>query len=166
MKYFVRKYVETDKSKIIEFIQSILEEYSLKLDLNYTDCDLNNISKVYGDNKGIFLIAENNGAIIGTIGLKLIHNDFSQLCKFYVHKDFRKNGIGTDLLTRVIEFAEKNNYTSIGLEVSKKHQAAIKLYENFGFVLVKTPSACPRCDYIYVKKLEDSPNPSTATKPV
>ncbi len=153
MKYLIRKFIETDKPKIINLVKETLEEDNMQIDLKFIDADLNNINNVYYSNKGLFLVAEDQGGVIGSIGIKEINHDLSQICTFYVRRGFRNNGLGSELLNQAIHFSEKYNHMAIGLEVSNKHQAAIKLYEKNGFKLAKVPASCPRCEYMYIKKM-------------
>lgn len=64
-----------------------------------------------------------------------------------VDKNFRGKGIGTSLLKTIFEFAQKNNYKSIRLDVVDSNPRAQKLYENVGFQQVK------RHNYPFLKKL-------------
>lgn len=50
-----------------------------------------------------------------------------------VDTEFRKQGIGTKLLNRVISYCEKNNSSMLTLEVRVSNESAVKLYEKLGF---------------------------------
>ncbi|MCD4732734.1 GNAT family N-acetyltransferase [bacterium] len=55
-----------------------------------------------------------------------------------VSTKMRGSGIGTALLHRLIEYAKKDEYRSIRLDVIDTNPAARRLYERLGFVPIKT----------------------------
>ena len=54
-----------------------------------------------------------------------------------VHPDYRGRGIGTELLNRIVSYASENGYLSVRLDVIGTNLEARKLYERFGFKVVK-----------------------------
>lgn len=64
--------------------------------------------------------------------------DQAHLVTFAVHPDFRKQGLGTYLLRRLIHYVMRRGGQSIVLEVRKGNQAAIHLYQSLGFVILHT----------------------------
>ena len=54
-----------------------------------------------------------------------------------VHPDYRGRGIGTELLNRIVSYASENGYMSVRLDVIDTNSEARKLYERFGFRVVK-----------------------------
>ena len=50
-----------------------------------------------------------------------------------IDEDYRKNGIATKLLEKMIILAKENHANKVFLEVSACNLAAIKLYQKFGF---------------------------------
>lgn len=55
-----------------------------------------------------------------------------------VDGNFRGQGIGTQLLKLVIDYAQNNNYRSVRLDVIDINNNAKRLYENIGFKVTKT----------------------------
>jgi putative acetyltransferase len=51
----------------------------------------------------------------------------------YLHQDFHNVGLGTAMLTRLIELAKKEGLHRIGLQVIADNKPAIHLYKKFGF---------------------------------
>ena len=51
----------------------------------------------------------------------------------YLHQDFHNVGLGTAMLTRLIELARKEGLHKIGLHVVLDNKNAIHLYEKLGF---------------------------------
>lgn len=51
----------------------------------------------------------------------------------YLHQDFHSVGLGTAMLSKLIEFAKKEGLHRIGLTVVADNKPAMRLYEKFGF---------------------------------
>lgn len=51
----------------------------------------------------------------------------------YLHQDFHNVGLGTKMLTKLIELAKKEGLPRIGLSVIAGNKRAIHLYQKFGF---------------------------------
>ncbi len=60
--------------------------------------------------------------------------DEAEIYTVCVRPESRRQGIGRKLLTAAITFARQNGVSRIFLEVAVDNQAALKLYEDFGFV--------------------------------
>jgi GNAT superfamily N-acetyltransferase len=61
------------------------------------------------------------------------------LCTFETisKPDYRRHGIGTALVTSVLERAQKAGVVAVDLEVDTDHKQAISLYQRFGFRQLK-----------------------------
>jgi len=51
----------------------------------------------------------------------------------YLHQDFRKMGLGTAMLTKLLEQARNDELHRLNLYVIAENEQAIRLYERFGF---------------------------------
>jgi len=51
----------------------------------------------------------------------------------YLHQDFHNIGLGTAMLTKLIELAKKEKMRRIGLSVVVDNKRAVSLYQKFGF---------------------------------
>ncbi|WP_342599315.1 N-acetyltransferase family protein [Psychrobacillus sp. FSL H8-0483] len=56
----------------------------------------------------------------------------------YVHKDYRKKGIGTALLKEIIEIANKENYATLIAGIDATNVQSIKTHERLGFTFSGT----------------------------
>jgi [ribosomal protein S18]-alanine N-acetyltransferase len=81
--------------------------------------------------KYIVFIRDND--IIGFTNY-LIAYEKSEIVNIVVKYDFRKNGVGNQMLNYVIEDIIKHKCENITLEVRKSNSAALKLYKNNGFI--------------------------------
>ena len=83
----------------------------------------------------IFLVAKENGKVIGYIGSNNILGEVF-ITNVAVTASFRKKGVATTLLDTLIEKCKKEKALYLTLEVRKSNSSAIKLYEKNRFVLV------------------------------
>lgn len=79
-----------------------------------------------------YFVAKMQNEIVGFAGCLLIIDEMN-IMNIVVRKNKRKLGIGSFLLQYIIEFAKKQNATSITLEVNINNMAAIYLYKKYGF---------------------------------
>jgi len=55
-----------------------------------------------------------------------------------VREEYRGKGIGTELIKKCAEMAEKLGFDSVWLEVSVNNRTAIEIYEKSGFIIYET----------------------------
>lgn len=79
-----------------------------------------------------YIVAKYNDEIIGFAGIWKSIDDI-HITNIVVKKDFRKNGIGTLLLQKLISLTNQFHYKELTLEVNSSNIPAIKLYSKFGF---------------------------------
>ena len=87
------------------------------------------------------LVAEIDGRVIGDAGLHLNRGRraHSGSIGMSVHDDFQGRGVGTSLLSALMDLADNwYNLLRIDLQVYVDNTAAIHLYERFGFAIEGT----------------------------
>lgn len=82
---------------------------------------------------GRILIAEEDGAAVGTLALIPVQPGQVELCKMAVSPGLRGKGIGRALLEAADDAARNMGATSIWLEANKVLDAAISLYRSCGY---------------------------------
>lgn len=100
-------------------------------------------------NQSLYLIAKNPTKICGWLELhKLRFDKMNHVASFTlaVSRDYRQQGIASQLLKNAFDWACKHEVTKLSLNVRAQNQAAINLYEKMGFELegrerqqIKTP---------------------------
>ncbi len=99
---------------------------------------------IKSENEMLF-VADNNGKIIGLIHTSedktppfdcYISQSFVIIVDLYVLPEYRKQGIGTELLNKVKFWSTEREVDYIELNVLSVNENAIKLYKNAGFKLV------------------------------
>ena len=89
-------------------------------------------------NKGIYLVAENQGEIVGHAFIEPLH--LNAICHVAVltigvHSGWQEKGIGTALMQKLMEWAKQSGtLEKIELNVRASNTRAIALYKKMGFV--------------------------------
>jgi ribosomal-protein-alanine N-acetyltransferase len=90
------------------------------------------------DKEDTYFIAAMHGE--GTLGFAVFREvgDDGELLQIATRKDARCSGVGSALLENVLEYAQSKSLHKVFLEVRKSNTPAIRLYEKFGFVELRT----------------------------
>ena len=80
-----------------------------------------------------FFVLRADGAAAGCGGVKLAGTGYGELKRMYVRPQFRGSGLGEMLLDRLAAHARNHGVTLLRLETGIHQQAAIRLYETYGF---------------------------------
>jgi RimJ/RimL family protein N-acetyltransferase len=84
----------------------------------------------------VVLVAELDGRLVGRLSLARDPHPASRHVAdlgLMVAKSFRRQGIGRALLAAAVKWARENGITKLELHVFPHNEAAIRLYERFGF---------------------------------
>jgi len=107
-----------------------LEDHWGTLDLSMNP-DLNDIATTYVN--AHFLVAMQNGKIIGT-GALIPHSDgTSEIVRMSVDKALRRQGIGRRILHMLCRHAKSRSYKQIILETTETWHEVVEFYKGFGF---------------------------------
>ena len=83
------------------------------------------------------LVAELNGKVVGAIWSRIV-NDYGHIADdvpsiaISLYKEYRNQGIGTELLNQMLDLLKADGYKSVSLSVQKANYA-IKMYQKAGF---------------------------------
>ena len=88
----------------------------------------------------VMLVAKNGDRIVGDASLTRLPRRMKHRgdLGIAVIKEYWNKGVGSMLLSAVIEFARENRFKIIDLQVRSDNAAAIHLYEKFGFERIGT----------------------------
>ena len=78
-------------------------------------------------------LAEKEERVVGCIAVFGRSDSIAQLRWFITHSDFRGIGLGRQLLSRALQFCNGYGYKTIYLWTIDNLEAAIHLYQSFGF---------------------------------
>ena len=82
--------------------------------------------------KGIFLVAEQDGAVAGYVGCQTVLDE-GYITNVAVSPDRRRQGIGRALIAELTERAKRAGLAFVTLEARESNAPAITLYEGAGF---------------------------------
>lgn len=80
-----------------------------------------------------YYVAEEGGHLLGGCGLWMIAGE-GNITNVAVAKDDRRRGVGTGLLTYLMQEGNREGVSAYTLEVRISNEAAIHMYEKLGFV--------------------------------
>jgi ribosomal protein S18 acetylase RimI-like enzyme len=88
--------------------------------------------------RGFLMLARDGGRVVGVAYVATILSaehcgPVAWLEELYVAPDCRHRGIGTALVTAVLERAQKAGIVAVDLEIDAGHQRVISLYQRLGF---------------------------------
>ncbi|HHW30747.1 MAG TPA: ribosomal protein S18-alanine N-acetyltransferase [Clostridiaceae bacterium] len=79
-----------------------------------------------------YICARIGNQIVGYAGMWIICGE-GHITNIAVHPEFRRNGIGSRLLSKLVEIARENDVYAMTLEVRKSNLGAQELYKKHGF---------------------------------
>ena len=97
------------------------------------------------------LVAESDGKIVGAIWSRIM-NDYGHIADdvpslaISLYKEYRNQGIGTDLLHQMLDQLRADEYKSVSLSVQKANYA-MRMYQKAGFNVISedTEEALMQC---------------------
>lgn len=129
------RYTAGDADDVMALILPIQRE-EFAIDISAEDQpDLMDIKAFYQTGAGDFWLARQQGAVVGTIGLKDIGNNEGALRKMFVAAPWRgrQSGVARQLLEHLINTAEARGLKRIYLGTTEHFTAAHRFYEKHGF---------------------------------
>lgn len=97
--------------------------------------DLDNFQKYYDNKKSIFLVMLDGDKVIGMGGILFNSPEICELRRLFFEKSYRGKGLGSKMLSELLNHAERLEYHSIRLELynASTQIAAYNFYKKFGF---------------------------------
>jgi putative acetyltransferase len=94
--------------------------------------DLNDIAVSYAES--FFLVARLDGRLVGT-GALVPRGEEAEIVRMSVARDLRRQGIGRQILSRLVEQARRSGFLRIYLETTAAWQEVIDFYLDAGFAI-------------------------------
>lgn len=146
----------------IDIIKELFTEYRKMLVETYKDVDgvsfcfesfekeLDNLQVKYALPKGRLYIAKYKGEVAGCVGLRYLDNNYCEVKRLYVRKEFRGLGIGRLLMESIIKDGKKLNYDLMVLDTFSALKRAVDLYYKLGFREIEKYYDSPIKNVIYL----------------
>ncbi|MEN6378649.1 MAG: ribosomal protein S18-alanine N-acetyltransferase [Methanofastidiosum sp.] len=90
------------------------------------------INFLYESHRDTFLVAEKDGDVIGFV-IGMVQKREGHVLVIAIRDDYKKKGIGTFLMKKLIDVYKKKGITRLKLEVRVSNVAALSMYRNLGF---------------------------------
>ena len=137
----IRTASSNDISKLQELFRAGIFEGDVRI--NDTGADIDNLIAGYfsDDGRSSFWVAESPKEVVGMIGVQCVQDDVAEIRRLRVHDNFRRRGIGKQLLDHAVKFCRGQDYMKIVLDVRVERDPAIHLFEQAGFFLARTREA-------------------------
>lgn len=147
----------TTEGPALESIKSLFKAYlgELNEDLCFQsfDTEIDNPLYKYSAPTGALFIAYYNAIPVGCIALQPLQE--AQTCemkRLYVGPQYRNLKIGDTLVKVLLQEAQLLGYTTMKLDTLERLQAAIQLYQKFGFETVTAYYDNPLPSVVYMQK--------------
>jgi putative acetyltransferase len=153
--YELRKARPGETNSIWNLISSVLRSYGIVADRETTDQDLVDLEASFGADRGAFFVLVHEGAIVGTVALRIHPGRRVELCRMYILESHRGKGLGRMLLEHALAEARALGMQTVFLKTASVLKEAIALYRKSGFVPVEGAAACGNCDIMMEKPLAE-----------
>ena len=148
MDIIINRAVPEDAGEILSFLKQIGGEsdnlsfggeglgFSMEDEESY-------LFKIQSSQDDIMLVAKCDDKIVGTASLNRLPRRMGHRGDFSVSvlKSYWNMGIGSRLISAILDFAKENHFEIIDLQVRSDNAGAIHLYEKYGFEKIGTHPA-------------------------
>jgi putative acetyltransferase len=127
---------------------------ALEVDLCFQNFEqeLTDLPGRYAPPEGRLLLAFADGRLAGCVALRKIDDGVCEMKRLYVRPEFRGQGIGRRLTTRLMEEAREIGYARMRLDtISSKMSEAVGMYRSLGFREIAPYYQSPIADTIYME---------------
>ena len=130
----IRPLQKQDEEAVRDLIFSILdEEFSVEKKA-YPVTDLDAIEKHYRGPRDIFLVAVEDGRIIGTVAVKEDDAKTALLRRIFVDEIYRGKRYGSQLVDKALAFCREKGYRRVAFRGMASMEKALALMKRKGFL--------------------------------
>lgn len=154
-RFTIRLATDDDLPAIRAVLLAVRGEHGVVDETGVSDGDLDSLEDRYFRPGGVFkvVVDESTKRIVGCTGLRPLSKQRAELCKMYIEKAARGQGLGRRLLEDVVAVARRQGFAEVWLETNSALTVATNLYRKYGFQPVESDGLLPRCDAAYLLRL-------------
>lgn len=119
-------------------LDEIIQQFDARSELH----DVDDVQAYYPEGQGQFLVAMDQGRVIGTGAIRRIDDDSAELKRLWLLEAYHDQGIGYQLLQALLSFARAAGYKRVRLLTDRRQTRAMRFYQRTGF----QPIACDTGD--------------------
>lgn len=135
------RFVAPNTPEELNTLRSIFREYadSLQVDLCFQgfESELAQLPGEYAEPRGALRMALVDGKLAGCCALRPLDTvDYPNACemkRLYVRQDFRRSGVGRQLVEAILDCARLTGYSCVLLDTLNDMESARALYQDLGF---------------------------------
>lgn len=150
------KYITPNTANQFNDAISLFQEYanSLSISLAFQNFDeeLNIINSMYGSPTGCLLLVYDNELPVACAAYRKIGEDICELKRMYIKPNYRRKGIGQEIMNILCTRSKLNGYRLMRLDTLDTMTPAIKLYSNNGFYTIEAYYHNPNEGVVYMEK--------------
>jgi len=150
------KYITPNTANQFNDAINLFQEYANSLNISLAfqnfDEELNIINSMYGSPTGCLLLVYDNELPIACAAYRKIGEDVCELKRMYIKPDYRRNGVGQEIMNILCTRAKLNGYKLMRLDTLDTMIPAIKLYSNNGFYTIDAYYHNPNEGVVYMEK--------------
>ena len=152
--FSIRLATNDDIPAIRAVLHCVRSEYGVLGEIGANDAELDDLGINYFRGGGCFEVVEDAAQrVVGCAGLRPLTPCRAELCKMYIEKSARGQGLGRRLLEDLLEAARRGGFREVWLETNSALTEAITLYRKYGFQPVELDPHWPECDVAYLLRL-------------
>lgn len=152
-KIIIREIESSDNEQIAKVIRQVLTDFNVpKEGSAYSDASLNDMTKAYSIERGVYYVVLADGLVLGGGGIAPLDNYEGNVCelqKMYLLDAARGKGVGKKLIIQCLQKAREFGFDGCYLETMPNMKIAQKIYNHLGFEYLDGPMgdtghcACP-----------------------
>lgn len=139
----IREIEKEDNPKIAKALRSVLIEMGVpKVGTAYEDAALDCMTETYNTPNKTYFVVEDGNEIIGGAGISPLDNYEGNICelqKMYFMPEARGKGLGSEMISKCLDFAKQAGFSKCYLETMPYMDNARKLYRKVGFESLDEP---------------------------
>ncbi|MEH6626628.1 MAG: GNAT family N-acetyltransferase [Motiliproteus sp.] len=145
MNTIIRPIQQPDNPGIEQLIRLVLTEFGAnRPGFAWSDPELSNMFHSYSQPGTLYYVIQHDNKLLGGAGIAPFNDDQPGVCelqKMYLHPDARGKGLGSQLITTLLQDARTMGYERCYLETLATMTDAQRLYQQQGFRPLKAPIA-------------------------
>jgi GNAT superfamily N-acetyltransferase len=129
----IRRYDSSDQAAVVRLHNEALLATGAHLGAGPWDDDLEQISEIYLDAGGEFLVAVADDEIVAMGALRRVDLRIAEIKRMRTAPEHQRNGLGRQILLRLERRAFELGYRRLVLDTTEKQLGARHLYETAGY---------------------------------
>lgn len=139
----IREIKKSDNPQMEQVIKDCFPEFGIPLTgTAYEDVETTKMFESYQNNNEVYFVIDKDGQVLGGAGIKQLKDfktDICELQKMYFSPKIRGMGYGKILFEKCLQAARNLGYKQCYIETEPYLEAAIHIYESFGFKHLDKP---------------------------